>query len=316
MTPDNVLHLRAELRGGRVRRDPRARADRTHDRLGRMHVRRRRAGGGHFPRLLLRLASECDRALDRCAAGLQPVARPDRRLGGGALDRRAILRRHVRRGPERCRPGSGAARAEAGQRRFEDRVRRARGGAQGPTRAAVGVRGSATARPRPPRGHRCGPRGRRAAARPGRRRHGRHRNARARGRRGAMAAPARRRRAVRPFAGRRELRHGPDRGVRGRHSGRRIRDRRLPPGGDPRPGRPAGAARATPSHLPRRFVRCRSTRRAGGRWASRRGRGRRLRMAACRAAGRPRSTSVRSRRPSRSAGWRRCAPRRASCRAT
>ena len=38
----------------------------------------------------------------------------------------------------------------------------------------------------------------------------------------------RRRHAVRAVAGRRELRHGPDRGLRGRHAGRRLGHRRLP----------------------------------------------------------------------------------------
>ena len=49
-----------------------------------------------------------------------------------------------------------------------------------------------------------------------------------------------------PSLGRRELRHGPDRGVRGRHSGGRVRDRRLPPGGDPRPRRAARASGRPP----------------------------------------------------------------------
>ena len=99
--------------------------------------------------------------------------------------------------------------------------------------------------------------------------------------RGREVAPARRGRpALRAVAGRRELRHGADRGVRLVHAGRRLRHRRLPRRGARPPGRPAGAARR---------------RRRAGRGAARAG----ARPRAARAHGRPRRASAPSASPGR-----------------
>ena len=106
---------------------------------------------------------------------------------------------------------------------------------------------------------------------------------------------ARGRRALRALARRRELRHGPDRGVRRRHAGGRVGDRRLQRcrhrrrrrrSGAAR--RPAGAGRGAPAARAR-------ARAAAWRWA-RRGRRSAERYAWPRIAerGRPRSTSGRS----------------------
>ena len=137
-------------------------------------------GGRHVPRLLLELDPEHDRAHDRRAPRLQPAARAHRGVRGGALDRRALLRRHLRRDPERRRHRRRAGRPEAAVRRAAHRLRRSRGGAQGPARPAVRLRGPAPAHPGAAAGDRRGGRRRRAAARPGRGRHGRHRGARPR----------------------------------------------------------------------------------------------------------------------------------------
>ena len=117
-------------------------------------------------------------------------------------------------------------------------------------------------------------------------------------RRGAVATAARRRRAVRAVAGRRELRHGADRGLRGGHAGRRVRHRRLPPGRDARPRRPAGAARP-PARAGRgaalAVARPRAARGDGrGGPPARRG----LRLAAASPSRSPTCTSARSRLPS------------------
>ena len=144
----------------------------------------------------------------------------------------------------------------------------------------------------------------RAAARPGRGRNGRHRGAGPRRRRRAVAPAARGRRAVRTVAGRRELRDGLDRGVCRRHAGGRFRDRRLPPGRDARPrrparhaGRPAGAGRGPAVAVARPG--------APGADERRRARARRgLRLAAGRASRSSRSTGAPSRRRTR---WARCA---------
>ena len=115
-----------------------------------------------------------------------------------------------------------------------------------------------------------------------------------------------RRRAVRALARRRELRHGPDGGIRGRHAGRRLRHRRLPPGRDARPRRAARAARPARSSWPRRCASLwldparRQT--MGG---PPRGRAAGLRLAARRRAGEPASTSARSRRRRRDRAARR-----------
>ena len=78
-----------------------------------------------------------------------------------------------------------------------------------------------------------------------------HRPPRPRLRRGALAPPARRRRALRALALGRELRHGPDRGLRRRHAGDRLGDRRLQRRRQRRRRRRPRAARATRSAWPR-----------------------------------------------------------------
>ena len=86
-------------------------------------------------------------------------------------------------------------------------------------------------------------------------------------RRGSLARAARRRRPLRAVALGRELRHGPDRGLRRRHPGDRLRDRRLQRRRHRRRRRPPGAARRPPA--PRRGAAARSTTSRSGwrRWA-------------------------------------------------
>ena len=89
-------------------------------------------------------------------------------------------------------------------------------------------------------------------------------------RRGEARRARRGGRAVRAVARRRVLRHGPHRGLRGRHAGRRLGDRRLPRRRDRRPRRRARPARATPRRWPRPCATSRSTRGARARLAPRR----------------------------------------------
>ena len=94
------------------------------------------------------------------------------------------------------------------------------------------------------------------------------RRARPRLRGGAVGGAARRRRALRAVALRRELRHGPDRGLRRRHPGDRLRDRRLQRRRNRRRRRPAGAARRPAA--PRRGAAARRPRAAAARRDGRR----------------------------------------------
>ena len=120
---------------------------------------------------------------------------------------------------------------------------------------------------------------------------------------------AERRRAVRAVAGRRELRHGADRGIRGRHAGRRVGHRGLP-----RRGRRTsvnGAARAARRTRPRSPRRCATWRWSPARRAA-------LAAAAAEAAPRyawPRVAARGARAPTRTRS--RCTPRPAAerCRA-
>ena len=77
---------------------------------------------------------------------LLQAARPDRRLGGRALDGAALLRRRLPRDPQRRRPALRPARARPRRRRAAAPVRRSRRGAQGPARAAARLRGPARRR--------------------------------------------------------------------------------------------------------------------------------------------------------------------------
>ena len=144
-----------------------------------------------------------------------------------------------------CRP----ERPEAGERGAAGAVRRPPRGAQGPAGPARSVRRPGRARALPPyRGRRrargCPP----LPARP--RADALDRRRRAGLRRGAVALPARGRRALRAVALGRELRHGPHRGLRRRHAGDRLRDRRLQRRGDRRRRRGPRPARRPPA--PRR----------------------------------------------------------------
>ena len=128
-----VLHgrrreLRRELRAGRLRRRPPARAGRAADRLGRAHVHRR-AARRHLPLLL----GERPAAQGRGAARRPPQAQsphaPDRRLRGRGLDGPALLRRRVhdrpqrRRAARRRRPAAAPARCRASRWRSSSSAR-------------------------------------------------------------------------------------------------------------------------------------------------------------------------------------------------
>ena len=208
----------------RLRRGSRARAERA----GGLLVRGQggaRTGGRHLPHLLQeRVSEQAGRQLPRCAPHLLEAECPHRGVGGCALDRPALLRRALPDRAERGGPVRRAARPPAPQRGAEDPVHRPCGGAQGPARAAARLRGAARRRrPGAPHGRGARARGGRAAAARARGRGDR----RARGRRREVAPAGPGRPALRPLARPRELRHGPDGGVRIGHSGRGLGHRRL-----------------------------------------------------------------------------------------
>ena len=121
------------------------------------------------------------------------------------------------------------------------------GGAQGPADPAQRLRGPHRTRPLP--ADRDRRRARRHHPLPGGPRDDAlDRRPRPRLRREPLAPSSRGRPALRAVAVGRELRHGPDRGVRRRHSGDRLRDRRLQRRGHRRGGRrprPPGGRAAT-----------------------------------------------------------------------
>ena len=146
-TPLAAATLRRELRDGRLRRRPPARAGRAADRLDDARARAR-AGRRHLPHLLAPPAA----ARGRVAMGREPQHEPpagaDRRVRGRGVDRPALLRRRVpdraqRRDAARRRRAPAAA-ARAG-RAARDRVRRPGRRAQGPAGAAARLRGAARA---------------------------------------------------------------------------------------------------------------------------------------------------------------------------
>src|SRR4051794_33971624 len=147
-------------------------------------------------------------------------APPGRRLARPALLRRPLPRDPDRRGRPRRRAGQGARRRPPAA----PGVRRPGGRAQGPARPAARLRGAARAHARRARRRRCG----RGPGRPADARHERRPRARQGLRRAQARRACRRRPARRAVARRRELRDGADRGLRGRHPGRRERHRRLP----------------------------------------------------------------------------------------
>ena len=239
-----------------LRRRTRARAARADARLGRLLVPRR-PRGRHLPRLLDQADAQRGRQPARSPPQVQPAPRPDRRLGGRRLDRAALVRGRISRHPQRRRHRCAARRPEAALRRAQAAVRGQAGGAKGPPGSRAGVRGAGGARSR--------------ASDRDRRRLRRHRALRCRSGfgvadprlgpdrwRGALAPPPRGRRALRALARRRELRHGPDRGLRGRNAGDRIGDRGIFRRGHRRnrrragaPGRPPAAGGGASAHLPR-----------------------------------------------------------------
>ena len=87
---------------GTLRRRPRPRAPGADAQLGCLLVQRR-AGGRHLPRLLDQAGAEWDREPARRASQVQPAERPNRRLGGGRVDRTALVRRRLSRHPQRRR---------------------------------------------------------------------------------------------------------------------------------------------------------------------------------------------------------------------
>ena len=84
----------------RLRRGPRPRAGRSAGRLG-GHRLDPAAARRHLPLLFGELVCQRAREPDRRSAGAQPPARADRRLGGGRLDREALVRRPLPGDPQR-----------------------------------------------------------------------------------------------------------------------------------------------------------------------------------------------------------------------
>ena len=166
--------MRRELRDGRLRRDPRARADHARWSAGTRACFDSAPGGRHVPRLFLELAPERDRPRPGRDPALQPAARPDRGLRGRALDRRALLRRQLRGDPERGRSRRGADRAQAaGQASSGSCSSGARRSARGcpcccprsPGYAGTSRPGSTSWARRPSRSSRCSPRSKAAWSR-------------------------------------------------------------------------------------------------------------------------------------------------------
>ncbi len=159
LTANPVLRARRRARAGRLRRRPRARADRADPLLGR-HAPHAGAARGHLPLLLREPDHQRDGEVHGRQAGHEPPQRAHRRLRGRGLDRPALLRRHLPRDSQRRRPRGcrravrlGGAAASA-RRPVADRVRGPGGRAQGPARAAARLRGAARARPGHARGRR------------------------------------------------------------------------------------------------------------------------------------------------------------------
>ena len=233
-----------------LRRRPHPRAGRAADELGRDRLDAA-AARRDVPLLLRQAAPERDREPARRAPGAQPPARPDRGLGGGRVDRPALVRRPLsgdpQRRPRRSRAGAPRPPPVRGERLRIVFVGQAveRKGLPLLLRAFEALREHIPTEltvigPTPeelsplmldPRGV--------TRARQGRRR--------------PQAARARAgRRAVRAVARRRELRDGADRGVRRRHAGRRVGHRRLSRRRPRRRRRRARAASATRRRSPRR----------------------------------------------------------------
>ena len=121
-----VSNLALSSRGGgnagtgaaprRLRRGPRARAQRAVRELVR-HRGRPRPAGGHLPLLLAQPALQrVRRQRGRRAPALQQAARADRGLRGRALDLRALLRRPLPDRPQRRGPVRRATVGRAGRR--------------------------------------------------------------------------------------------------------------------------------------------------------------------------------------------------------
>ena len=243
--PDGVTGMRRALARVRSRRRPRPRAPRGAAELGRVLIPRR-PGGRDLPRLLDQAAAQPRRLARRRPAQVQPARRQDRRLPGGRLDRAALVRRGLHRDPERGPRRRPVVGAEAARRRAAADLRRPARRAQGPAGAADRVRGADRARGRAADRDRPRPGRRRALRlRPGLAVADRRARPGPRGR--ALAAPARRRSALRSVALRGELRHGADRGVRRRYPGARLEHRRLRGRGHRRQGRDPGPARRPPA---------------------------------------------------------------------
>ena len=208
-----------------LRRRPRARAARAARRLGRNDLPRG-AGRRDLPRLLHQGLPEPHRDPARRSPSDEPADSADRRLRGGRLDGAPLVRRRVHDRPERRRHRGRAAGSEGSERRAPAALRRPRGGAQGPAGPARRVPGAGRARAVEADGGRCRSGG---DLPPGQRPGSDEPHRRARQGLGLdSVAPARRGGpALCAIPGRRELRHGADRGDGGRHRRRRFRDRRL-----------------------------------------------------------------------------------------
>ena len=205
-----------------------------------------RPGGGDLPHVLDQGVPQPHRLGARRPAGLQPPLGADRRLRGGGLDRAALVRRPLRDHPQRRRHRRRPQRSQAPVGGAAGALRRPPGGAQGPADPAHGVRRPDRARPLPADRDRSRARGRAALPRrPGD--DALDRRPRPRLRRAALGPPARGRPALRPIALGRELRHGPDRGLRRRDARHRLGDRRLQRRRHRRGRRRARSARRRPA---------------------------------------------------------------------
>ena len=167
----------------------------------------------HVPLLLRERHLQQRREPHGRAPPAEPPARAHRGLRGRGVDGAALLRRQLPRRPQRRAPAAGAAcrpGAAPPRRAAADRLRRPGGRAQGPARAAACLRGAARA----PGGAAARGRRDRRGDRTADARHPRRLRAGQVQRRGQARRARAGRHAVRAVARRRELRHGPDRGVR------------------------------------------------------------------------------------------------------
>ena len=250
----------ARAAGGRLRRRPRPRARRA-PRWAGCRSRSRRAARRDLPHLLANVAAARGRRAVGLASQHQPAAGADRRLRGRRVDRPSLLRRRLPDHPQRRRRSRPAACPRRAARRRASRCESPSSARPSSARACrcCCAPSRRCASRSPPRLSVIGvdaatlaplladPRGVRALGRVG--------DAEKR------AALARADVLCAPSLGRRVLRHGAHRGLRGRHARRRLRHRGYRGVVERRPRRRAGPAAATRARSPRRCATSRSTRR-------------------------------------------------------